>query len=315
MTKAGVPRISWPEGKSFAFTIFDDPDSQTPEASRAVYGLLQDLGFRTTKGVWPVRGPREASDYGATCGDSSYRDWVLNLQRAGFEIALHNITSHTSFREEIIAGLDEFERRFGHRPRSYAQHYYCNENIYWGDGRLTGINRFLYNLLTRFENRGRFVGDIPGRPEFWIDICRERIKYVRNFVFNEINTLAACPFMPYHDPARPCVNYWFASSEGSNVRRFIRMLREPNQDKLEEEGGACIMYTHFGHGYFDGKLNPRFAELMARMAKRNGWFVPVSTLLDYLLEQTAGQDHVITAAQRNRLERQWLFHKVRYGSA
>ena len=38
-------------GESFAFTIFDDPDSQTLEAGREVYTLLADLGFRTTKGV------------------------------------------------------------------------------------------------------------------------------------------------------------------------------------------------------------------------------------------------------------------------
>ena len=51
----------WPGGKSFAFTIFDDPDSQTLEAGREVYALLADLGFRTTKGVWPIRGSGTAT--------------------------------------------------------------------------------------------------------------------------------------------------------------------------------------------------------------------------------------------------------------
>ena len=27
------------------------------------------------------------------------------------------------------------------------------------------------------------------------------------------------------------------------------MLTEAAQDRLEAEGGACIMYTHFGHGF------------------------------------------------------------------
>ena len=48
------PRITWPDNKRFAFTVFDDPDSQTLEASQAVYGFLRDRGFRTTKGVWPL---------------------------------------------------------------------------------------------------------------------------------------------------------------------------------------------------------------------------------------------------------------------
>ncbi|MCU1274171.1 MAG: uncharacterized protein JWO48_1602, partial [Bryobacterales bacterium] len=86
------------------------------------------------------------------------------------------------------------------------------------------------------------------------------------------------------------------------------------QDRLEEEGGACIMYTHFGHGYFqNGALDSRFRRLMERLAKKGGWFVPVSTLLDHLLQQK--QKAGITAAERSRLERRWLFDKIRYGTS
>ena len=67
--------------------------------------------------------------------------------------------------------------------------------------------------------------------------------------FPEINTLRACPIMPYHDPQRPFVNQWYASSEGANCASFNAMLTEAAQDRLEAEGGACIMYTHFGHGF------------------------------------------------------------------
>ena len=45
----------WPGNKSFAFSVFDDTDSQTLEKGKAVYALLADLGFRTTKSVWPIR--------------------------------------------------------------------------------------------------------------------------------------------------------------------------------------------------------------------------------------------------------------------
>jgi hypothetical protein len=60
----------------------------------------------------------------------------------------------------------------------------------------------------------------------------------------------ACPFMPYDDPLRPCVNYWFASSEGANVHSFARPISEANQDRLEDEGGACIMYTQISCGFY-----------------------------------------------------------------
>ena len=311
----------WPEGKAFAFTIFDDPDSQTLEGGRATYDFLRDAGLRTTKGVWPVRGPREPSDHGGTCAEPEYRAWAQQLQREGFEIGLHNATLHTSTREETAEALDRFREYFGAWPAAMANHYYSEEGIYWGAARVSGPVRLAYNMLTRWKNSGRYFGHVPGHPLFWGDLCRDRIRYVRNFAFADINTLALCPMMPYHDPGRPLVNQWYASSEGSNVRTFNERITEKEQDRLEEEGGACIMYTHFGHGYTDAglSLDPRFRELITRMSRKNGWFVPVSTLLDYLASANAGHGHnairVITPSERRMLERRWLMHKVRFGTA
>jgi hypothetical protein len=95
----------------------------------------------------------------------------------------------------------------------------------------------------------------------------------------------------------------------------VDRIAEAKLDRLEAAGGACIMYTHFGLGFWDGRrLHPRFVELMTRLARRNGWFVPVSELLDYLLVQRGGQS-VLQAAERRELERRWLLHKVRFGNA
>lgn len=306
--------IEWPSGRRFAFTIFDDADSQTLANGKPVYDFLLDRGLRTTKSVWPVRGPREPSDHGETCDEDHYLRWVLQLQGRGFEIGLHMATSHTSFRDETIQALDRFRGYFGHCPFTMANHYNCGENIYFGSERVTGVRRLAYNVLTGFHNHSRFAGHVPGHPLFWGDICRERIRYVRNFVFGDINTLKACPWMPYHDPGRPFVNYWFASSEGANVVSFNDRLSEANQDRLEAEGGACIVYTHFGLGFCeDGVLNRRFRELMTRLSRKDGWFVPVSTLLDYLLVRRGPV--VITDAQRSALEWRWLMHKVRHRTA
>jgi len=311
---AANPAIPWPEGKRFAFTIFDDADSQTLEKGRAVYSVLADLGFQTTKSVWPIRGKGEPSDIGATCEDTEYRRWVQSLQELGFEIGYHMATSHTSRRADTLRALEQFASYFGHYPVSMANHYFCDENIYFGDARVTGLNRLAYNLVTLFRNHNKFRGHVPGDPLFWGDLCKERIKYVRNFVFAGINTLKSCPFMPYHDPLRPYVNYWFASSEGANVNRFNQCLAEANQDRLEEEGGASIVYAHFGLGFYEeGALNTRFRSLMHRLSKRNGWFVPVSTLLDYLLEVKG--PYLLRDQDRRKLERAWLLHKIRWGTA
>jgi hypothetical protein len=119
--------------------------------------------------------------------------------------------------------------------------------------------------------------------------------------------------MPYHDPIKPFVNYWFASSNGSTVSAFNQCLSEKHQALLEKEGGACIMYTHFAFGFQDaGRINSKFEFLMKRLREKRGWFVPVSVLLDYLLKQNG--PHIINDEDRKRLERKWLFSKVFVGT-
>lgn len=305
--------IQWPEGKTFAFTIFDDTDLQTLDNVREVYAFLADLGLRTTKSVWPIRGDHTPKMGGETCENAAYRRWVLDLQRRGFEIGLHNVTYHTSLRADTKRGLEQFHDIFGHYPYSMANHTGCHEGIYWGNYRLTGLHETLYNILLRNRYKGVFQGHLEDSPLFWGDLCQEKMKYVRNFVFGDINTLNVCPEMPYHDPTRPWVNYWFASSEGPEIKSFTCLLSEDNQDRLVAEGGACIVYTHLANGFYEnGKLNPRFQALMERLSQMNGWFVPTQTLLDYLLEQRAAQaqSSTITPQQRSQLERRWLKHKI-----
>jgi hypothetical protein len=310
-----APRITWPNGHAFAFSIFDDPDAQRLERGRLAYDFLSDLGFRTTKGVWPLGPVREPSDQGGTCGDPAYLAWCLDLQARGFEMGYHNATSHTSTREETEVGLKEFARLFGHKPRTMAQHYFCDESLYWGERRVSGWRRPAYNVATRGRRRASSFGHIEGHPLFWGDLCSQQITYLRNFVFPRINTLAACPMMPYHDPLRPFVPLWYAGTDGSDIERSVRALNERAQDQLEAEGGACILYTHFGHGYVrDGVLDPRFKRLMERLRERNGWFAPVGTLLDHI-RASRPSDHILTDDERASLERRWLWDKLVTGSS
>lgn len=305
-------RVSWPGGKAFAFSVFDDTDLTTLLNGPPVYDLLAECGLRTTKSVWPLSGDGEPRIGGSTCEDPEYLAWVHRLQEQGFEIALHNVTYETSPRERTRRGLDRFRDLFGHDPASHANHSICGENIYWGSSRCTGPYRLAYDVLNRFKTRNAFQGHVEGSPLFWGDLCRERVTYVRNLVHSDVNTLAFCPQMPYHDPRRPYVNYWFASTEGPDVDTFVAALSDERQDELEASGGACIMYTHFGSGFApDGRVDPRFARAMRRLGERNGWFVPVRTLLDHL-RQTNGH-RVISDAERARLERRWLVHKLRVG--
>ncbi len=305
--------IQWPTGKRFAFTIFDDTDSETVTNAKPVYDYLADCGFHTTKSVWVVRGdPNKGFAVGETCDDADYLQWLLELQARGFEIAWHNSTWHGLPREQVAAALDAFARIFGGSPVCGANHS-DHEGIYWGESRLTGYCKLLYGILTRFANRGKYQGHLEGSPFFWGDLCKQQIKYYRNFVYRDINTLKACRCMPYHDATKPYVNYWFASSDGHDAETFNECLSEKNQDRLEEEGGACIMYTHFAKGFVvDGKLDGRFQDLMLRLSRKEGWFVPTATLLDHLLQINGRHD--IAGVERRRLERKWLWEKVLLGT-
>lgn len=304
--------VPWPDGKLFAFTVFDDTDLASKDAVAPVYDLLEDLGFRTTKSVWPVRGMEAPVVGGATCEDPDYLDWVRGLQPRGFEIGYHLATFTTSGRQQTLRALDRFRDLFGHSPYTMANHVGCLEGIYWGDRRLEGVNRAVYNVLTRFAQRNRYRGHVADDPLFWGDLCLERIRYVRNFTYRGINTLKQCSAMPYHDERKPYVRAWFAASEGGDAKAFVRCLDESAQDQLEVEGGACIMYTHFAAGFVeDGILNPRFVELMRRLSRKQGWYVPVSELLAYL-EGTRGVPH-ITNRQRREIERRWIRDKMLVG--
>jgi hypothetical protein len=304
---------AWPEGRRFAFTVFDDPDGQSLETTRLVYSFLADLGFRTTIGVWPLDVRRETNSGGETCANPDYRAFLNQLQDKGFEIAFHNAAPYSTTREETIEALDLFENYFGHAPAAMANHY--NEDaIYWGPARLSGWRRSVYNLVTLGRTRNRFFGQVEGHPSFWGDICRERIRYCRNFVYADINTLRMNPWMPYVDPQRPYVRNWYSASEGNKAPAFLKTLQDESQDRLEEEGGACIMYTHFGHGYVqNGKLNPEFRRTMERLAGKNGWFVAVSTLLDFLAK-TKGPT-TLTNGLRRKLESRWLWEKIFRGTS
>jgi hypothetical protein len=52
---------------------------------------------------------------------------------------------------------------------------------------------------------------------------------------------------------------------------------------------------------------------MVRLSRKNGWFAPVSTLLDYLRRQRG--DHVLTDGERWSLERRWLWRKMLCGTS
>jgi len=301
--------IEWPDGKSFALTIVDDTDNDLLSNTRPVYDLLIASGMRTTKTVW-VYPPRPGNPYVGKClKDAAYREWILSLRDLGFEIALHNVGSGTFTRHEILAGIREFASIIGHAPRVQINHASNPDNMYWGSKRFA----FPVNLLHSVWTGSRFHGDELESPFFWGDVCRESVKYMRNRVFDETDTLAVNPDMPYFDEHKEYANFWFSSSDGRNAERFNALLSPARLKRLEGAQGACIVYTHFASGFVEqGEVNPDTRRVLEHVSSRNGWFVPVSELLDWLLEKRyLSKKHALSWMSQLRLDGRWLLKKLR----
>jgi len=306
------PIASFLGDKRFAFSIFDDTDVATLEYIRPIYELLDRLGFRTTKTVWPLpyQGPSdyEGSD---TLQDPEYASYICHLQERGFEIAFHGARMESSERPQIEAALEAYERCVGAYPTAYAAHGLNRDNLYWGADRFRSrLWRWLY-LALGGRHEGPAEGHRTESPFYWADLAARHLRYMRSFTYDELNLWRITSSIPYRTVGTPGVRAFFPSSFADNVEEFIELLSPARQARLERERGLAIVSTHFGKGFLrDGRVHPGVEEVLTRLAQRPGWFPPVSTLLDYLVAAQGGM--VLLGGPRLfRLEGLWFWHTLR----
>jgi hypothetical protein len=296
----------FPGGARFAFTVMDDTDVATVENVRPVYRLFESLGMRTTKTVWAVRCEEGSANFSLseTMDDPPYRDFVVDLHARGFEIAFHGATMETSRRERTLLALERLEHILGAPPRVHANHSFNRENLYWGAGRLDDrALRLLYGTVLR-HGAELYEGHCPESPYWWGDLSAARIEYVRNLTFSEINLQRVNPSMPYRDPRRPYGRWWFSAADAEDVAEFNHLLRPPNQERLEAEGGVCIVATHLGKGFGNGgQPHPETRRLLELLVRRAGWFPTVGQLLDWL--RSRHQSDGLPADEWRRMQWRW----------
>lgn len=310
-SSSAPPRVRWPGGARFALAIVDDTDRTTLDDGPLVYDLLSEVGIAATKTVWPLEPLGPPRTGGASCEDPDYLAWVLRVQAAGHEIGYHDASDGSSTRERTLEALDRFRELFGHDPRIGADHSANLESLHWCEDRLSGVRSLAYRAVGPivWGERLRSLGHVPTSPYYWGDLCRERIAYWRGFTFHATNTLAACPALPYHDPRRPSVRWWYAGVEAPHLEPFLAATAPAQIDQLEAAGGVAILATHFGTDFVrDGRLDPRFVARMHELAARDAWFAPTSQVLDHL--RAFRGDRTITGIERTRLEWRWVADQV-----
>ena len=164
MNGNGSSGLRFPDGKRFAFTIFDDCDNSTVENTKPVYDLLGTLGMRTTKTVWSFGSADPHPNWrgSSTLEDPEYAAFARELRATGFEIASHGTSMMSSPRGRVEEGLRIFAETFGHYPRSYANHGGNRENLYWSELRFR--SRILKRLYAWKVTKDTYYseGHVPG---------------------------------------------------------------------------------------------------------------------------------------------------------
>jgi hypothetical protein len=303
--------MEFPNGKRFAFSILDDTDDSTLANVRPVYDALRDAGMRTTKTVWPMTCPEGSRLFfaGETLESLSYLKFVQELAAQGFEIASHGATMESSLRERTRRGLEFIKKEFGAYPRLYCNHGFNQENLYWGRKRFQSpLLRKLFSCIPGSRSV-TYHGDDESSPYFWGDLAVAHIQYVRNFTFRRLNMLEMNPDMPYRMRGTKYVNFWFSTSDAPDVKAFNRLLTRERIDKLETDGGVCIISTHLGKGFAaDGKIDHETGEILRYLSRKSGWYVPVSEILDYLRKKQTGSE--LGGFARLKLEYLYILDKL-----
>ena len=214
----------WPNNKKFAFTIVDDTDNATLSNIEKIYDFLFKNGIITTKSIWCYES--RGNFKGSTLENDDYVHWLRSIQAKGFEISLHNVGDGYFSRKEITEGVEIFKSKIGYYPKIHCNHSGTQDNVYWYDKRFTWPISTAYKIIYFIIKKKLppVGGEHINTDYFWGDVLKKRIKYVRNLTFSDINTLRCDPKMPWHDPRKHYVNYWFSSSDGQNVKLFNNLI-------------------------------------------------------------------------------------------
>lgn len=281
------PLLPFSADKECAIAITDDTDFFQYFTTQPVYDVLDSLGVRLTKTIWVFDHEKnDPAKAGISLRDPHYRAWVLRARERGHEITMHSASSGDDTRERTLAAFDTIRALTGDYPRLEIFHSGNREALYWGGKRIP--NRFL-RALYDLKMKQRFEGDEPSSPLYWLDMARARVRYLRTFTFNELDTWAVNPSMPYLDPATPDAPLWFASSNARWGEKFAQLFQSQKVQRLKQSHGVSVIYTHFGLWFTERspggahRLRADVREAMTRIGSdRAIEFVPAGELLDRL---------------------------------
>lgn len=274
----------WPNGKKFAFTIIDDCDNDRLDVINSIYNFLDDINIKTTKNVW-IYPSRDTEMSGNCLLDQNYRECILNLKSLGYEIGIHGVGAGDFKKDEIADGFEIFKEIIGDYPNIHTNHKGNKDGIYVEFNRYSKLFNKIYKN-SKLKNIKSY-GDVYFSEYFWGNISKKYIKYIKDQEYNCTNIFKYDNYLPYVDRDRlEHSNYWFSCCDGYSYNKFNSIIDNRKIDQLIFERGLCIISTDFSRDFLDGngEIGSTFRQNMEYISKRNGWFAPVTDILDYILK-------------------------------
>ena len=308
----------------FGYTIHDDTDTYDYTNGNEIYLEYYDLGFLTSISTW-------AWDVGGAWNkvgfvdNETQREWLLDLQSKGFELALHSATASSDIRNNTLAAFNNWSLYFGF-PMMYIEHGTSNiEHLVTGSGAVSGSSVYLLDLVntsnvsyywnfdcyanenyrTTRENSSTFYNGWKAYEESIDPITGERwsngeVSLFPNYtnpqalLCNTTNTGTAINLTSM-------IGKIHIRDRAHTVTHGIRPLYSPTHIfELQETHDLTMMYTH------SKNITLFTNHTLTEIARYDGYFVPAGVLLDYSkkLERVAivGGDKTFTVTNNGEEE-------------
>ena len=308
----------------FGFTITDDTDTYDYRIGNATYQGFYNAGFLTSVSSWAIGVDSGIASRKGFVDNESQRNWLLDLQNKGFELALHSASEISDTREQTINAFNNWSLYFGF-PMMYWEHSQNGEHLISGTGADSSSPIYLLDLVNTSnvsyywnldyiednakyknarENSSTWYNGWKAYGESIDPITGERWSNGETSLFpNNTNPKALLPTTnKYGDTINltSMIGKIHIRDNAQMTTTGLLPLYTPTHIfDLVETKDLTILYTH-------STSFSQYSVTLTELAKYDGWFVPAGNILNYSskLERVAitGGDKTFTVTNNGEYE-------------
>jgi len=296
--RAFVERFPWMH--TGAFSIVDDDAKNVSTWKAILYGcndtndpyvktVFGMINIRFACGYWSeLGGPVHGFPYYVWINDTTdtiateTRNLYLWLWSMGYEMNYHTTSSIEDNRTKTLKGFEIYKNLFGEYPKLYVDHGPTSENPehITAQGSNVSSPYYLIDILDKYS-KYLWPGFITHRGAVNLFNYSESGKNFPFFVCDNYRPIL-------YEVNGTVVRAWFfIRNDFPNADPIVQYLTYEAIDKLEEEYGLNIMYTHMHNWLYasGGKiyLNKTVADRIRYVTTKNIWIDLPTVVMDYLV--------------------------------